>query len=115
MRAKSGTIHNKRRKKVLKEAKGYRGGRRRLFRTAKSAIMKSGVHAFASRRQRKREMRRLWIMRINAAVRPLGVSYSRFIDLLNKAGVEMDRKALSEMAIHDPEGFQKLVSELQAA
>ncbi len=111
MRAKKGSIHLNRRKKVLKRAKGFRGGRRRLFRTAISAVKKAGLHAFASRRQKKREMRRLWIVRINAATRPHGLSYSRFMNNLKKSGVELDRKTLAMMALSDPAGFGKLVAE----
>lgn len=111
MRATKGSIHLKRRKKVLKRAKGFMGGRHRLYRTAVSAIKKAGNHAFASRRQRKREMRRLWIVRINAATRIHGLSYSRFMDNLKKAGVEMDRRALAMMVVTDPAGFGKLIAE----
>jgi len=109
MRAKSGKIHLNRRKKVLKQASGFRGARHRLFRIAKSAVMKAGMHGFASRRQKKRLMRSLWIVRINAAVRPHGLSYSKFMNNLGKAGVQMDRKMLSELAIQDPAAFENLV------
>lgn len=111
MRATKGSIHLQRRKKVLKRAKGFLGGRRRLYRTAVSAVKKAGLHAFSARRQRKREMRRLWIVRINAAARTQGLSYSRFMNNLKKSGVEMDRKSLAMMAVVDPAGFGKLVSE----
>ncbi len=110
MRAKKGSIHLKRRKKVLKAAKGFMGGRRRLIRTALSAVMKAGNHAFASRRQRKRQMRSLWITRINAATRQHGLSYSRFMSNLARSGVQLDRKALAELAISDPAAFETLVT-----
>lgn len=110
MRAKSGTIHLKRRKRVLKKAKGFMGARHRLYRLAKSAVMKAGNHAFASRRQRKRQMRSLWIVRINAAVRSHGLSYSSFMNNLKKSGVELDRKALADLAVTDPAGFGALVT-----
>ncbi len=112
MRARKGSIHTNRRKKVLKAASGFLLGRRKLFRTAKSAVMKAGNHAFASRRQRKREMRRLWILRINAAARMHGISYSRLMDNMKKAGVEVDRKTLAMMAVKDEAGFGKLVAEV---
>jgi large subunit ribosomal protein L20 len=109
MRAKSGKIHHTRRRKILKSASGFMGARHRLFRMAKSAVMKAGVHGFRSRRQRKREMRRLWIARINAAVREHGVSYSAFINNLLKANILLDRKSLAEMAVTDAAGFKNLV------
>lgn len=115
MRAKSGKVHSTRRRKILKAAKGFRGARHRLYRIAKTAVMKAGVHAFASRKQQKRQMRSIWIVRINAAVRPHGISYSRFIDGLNKAGIKMDRKMLAEVAQSDPESFKKLVETVKAA
>lgn len=112
MRAVSGSVHTKRRKKVLKTASGFRGGRRRLYKTAKQAVMKAGLHAFFSRRQKKRQMRRLWITRINAAARPHGLSYSRLMDGLKKKGIEMDRKVLADLAFSDPEAFQQLVGQI---
>jgi len=109
MRASSGKIHATRRKKILKTAKGFRGARHRLYRIAKSAVMKAGVHSFASRRRKKNHMRRLWIVRINAAVRMHGTSYSKFMNSLKKSGVEMDRKVLADLALNDPDGFKNLV------
>lgn len=109
MRAKSGSVHLKKRKKVLKSAKGFRGGRRRLYRVAHEAVMKAGLHAFASRKQRKRHMRALWITRINAVVRPYGISYSRFIHNLSQAGVGLNRKMLADLAFRDPAAFGALV------
>jgi len=115
MRATSGKIHSTRRKKILKTAKGFRGARHRLYRIAKTAVMKAGVHSFASRKQKKRHMRQLWIVRINAAVRMHGMSYSRFIDSLNKAGVQMDRKVLADLALNDPGAFEGLVKSVASA
>ena len=99
----------KRRKKVLKLAKGFYGSKSKHFKMAKEQVMKSGNYAFAGRRQKKRDFRRLWIARINAACRPQGINYSSFMNGLKKAGIELNRKMLSEMAIHDPEAFTKLV------
>lgn len=110
MRATKGSVHLKRRKKVLKAASGFMGGRRRLYRIAKSAVMKAGVHAFVSRRQRKRDMRRLWIARINAAVRPHGISYSVFMNGLSKKGIRLDRRMIADLAITDPTAIEKLVA-----
>ena len=109
MRARSGTIHRKRRNKVMKSASGFRGGRHRLYRTARQAVMMAGLHAFASRKQKKRQMRALWITRINAAARLNGISYSALISNLKKASVEMDRKVLADLAVSDPEAFKSLV------
>ncbi len=109
MRARNGKIHLNRRKKILKTAKGFRGGRHRLYRTAKQAVMKAGMHAFASRRLKKREMRALWITRINAAARMNGISYSRLINNLKKASVDLDRKSLAQLAVSQPEAFKNLV------
>ena len=115
MRATNGTIHKNRRKKILKKAEGFRGGRKRLLRTAKDAVMKAGQWAYRDRKQKKRHFRSLWIMRINAAVREQGLSYSKFIDLLNKSNIELDRKSLSELAIHQPEAFKQVVEEVKKA
>jgi large subunit ribosomal protein L20 len=93
----------------LKLAKGYYGGKSRLYRTAKQQVMKSLFYAYRDRRQRKRDFRRLWIARINAAARSNGISYSRFISGLKKADVEINRKMLAEMAVHDQDGFSRLV------
>ncbi|MBI3395496.1 MAG: 50S ribosomal protein L20 [Spirochaetia bacterium] len=109
MRSTTGKTHVKRRKKILKAAAGFRGGRHRLYRTAKQAVMKAGMHGFESRRRKKGLMRRLWIARINAAVRPLGISYSQFMGNLIKAGIQTDRKVLADLAVRDPEAFQTLV------
>ncbi|HOM72258.1 MAG TPA: 50S ribosomal protein L20 [Armatimonadota bacterium] len=113
-RVKRGTMTHKRHKKVLDRAKGYWGGRSRLFKTAKEAVMHSMQYAYRDRRNKKREFRRLWIARINAACREQGMTYGRFIEGLSKAGVQLDRKMLSEMAIHDAQGFAKLVEQARA-
>ncbi len=113
MRVKRGFKARRRRKKVLKLAKGYRGGRSKLFRTAADAVDKALMYAYRDRRVRKRDFRKLWITRINAAVRMHNLSYSKFIHGLKLAGVELDRKVMAELAISDPAGFAK-IAELAA-
>ena len=108
-RVKGGTIHAARRKKVLKQAKGYFGSKHRLYRTAKEQVMHSLKYAYRDRRQKKRDFRKLWITRINAACRMNDISYSKFINGLSKAGVEINRKMLSELAIENEKGFANLV------
>ncbi len=108
-RVKRGVNAKKRHKKVLKQAKGYFGAKSKLFRPANQAVMKSLNYAYIGRKQRKRDFRKLWIARINAAARLNGLSYSKFINGLKKANIEVNRKMLSEMAIHDADGFAKLV------
>ena len=108
-RVKNGAVTKARHKKVLKEAKGYFGSKHRLYKTAKEQLMHSGQYAFRDRKQKKREFRKLWITRINAACRQNDISYSRFIEGLTKAGVEINRKMLSEIAINDPKMFTELV------
>ena len=108
-RVKNGAVTKARHKKVLKEAKGYFGSKHRLYKTAKEQLMHSGQYAFRDRKQKKREFRKLWITRINAACRQNDISYSRFIEGLTKAGVEINRKMLSEIAINDPKMFSELV------
>ncbi len=110
MRVKRGYKARRRRKKVLKLAKGFRGGRSKLFRTAADAVDKALMYAYRDRRQRKRDFRRLWITRINAATRMNGISYSQFIHGLKNAGVELDRKVLAELAISDPSGFAQIAA-----
>ena len=110
MRVKGGARLRKRHKKVLRATKGYKDGRRRLFRTANQAMMKAGSYQYRDRRNRKRDMRRLWIARINAAAREQGLSYSRFVHGLKAAGIEIDRKMLAEMAVSDTNAFSELVS-----
>ena len=108
MRVKRGFKARRRRKKILKLAKGFRGGRSKLFRTAADAVDKSLMYAYRDRRQRKRDFRRLWIARINAAVRIHNLSYSRFIRGLKLAKVDLDRKVLADLAVSDPAGFAKI-------
>ena len=107
-RIKGAMATRKRRKKVLKAAKGYYGGKHRLFKTAKQAVMKSGQYAYIGRKQKKRQFRQLWIARINAAARMNGLSYSKFMHGLKVANIEMNRKMLAEMAVNDAEGFATL-------
>ena len=108
-RVKGSNIHKNRRKKVLKLARGYFGSKHKLYKTAKEQVMHSLKYAYRDRRQNKREMRKLWITRINAACRMNDISYSKFIAGLNKAGIEVNRKMLSEVAIDNPKAFTKLV------
>lgn len=109
MRVKRGFKARKRRKKVLKLAKGYRGGHSKLFRTAATTVDRALAYSYRDRRQHKRDFRRVWIARINAAVRMNNLSYSKFIHGLKKAGVDLDRKVLAEMAVSDPSCFSKVV------
>ncbi len=113
-RVKNGAVTKARHKKVLKAAKGYFGSKHRLYKTAKEQLMHSGQYAFRDRKQKKREFRKLWITRINAACRLNEISYSRFIEGLTKAGVEVNRKMLSEIAINDPKMFSELVKTARA-
>ncbi|NLW79369.1 MAG: 50S ribosomal protein L20 [Ruminococcaceae bacterium] len=114
-RVKGAVMTRKRRKKTLKLAKGYYGSKSRHFKMAKQQVMKSGNYAFIGRKQRKRDFRNLWITRINAACRSRGMNYSTFMNGLKKAGVELNRKMLSEMAIHDPDSFTALVDTAKQA
>lgn len=109
-RTRKGAARRRAKKKLFKLAKGYRGGRSKLYRTAKEAVLRAQVYAYRDRRTRKRDFRRLWIIRINAACRARGLAYSRFIQGLIKANVALDRKALAELAVHDAPGFDELVS-----
>ncbi len=111
-RVKRGVMKHKRHHKILKEASGYFGAKSRLFKSANEQVMKSGQYAYRDRRNKKREFRRLWIARINAACRAQGVQYSRFISALASSGMELDRKVLSEMAISDNAAFNTLVTSL---
>lgn len=104
-----------RHKKVLKQARGYYGARRKVFRVAKQAVIKAGQYSYRDRRNRKRQFRRLWIVRINAAAREFGLSYSRFMDGLNKAEIEMDRKVLADLAVHDRAAFGALAEKAKAS
>ena len=114
-RIKGATMTRKRRNKVLRLAKGYYGSKSKLFKTAKQAVMKSGNYAYIGRKQKKRDFRRLWIARISAACKMNGINYSTFINGLKKAGIELNRKMLSEIAIADPQGFTALVEKAKAA
>jgi large subunit ribosomal protein L20 len=110
MRVKRGFKARKRRKKVLKLAKGFRGGRSKLFRTAADAVDKALMYSYRDRRKRKRDFRKLWIARINAAARLNNLPYSKFVHGLKLAGIELDRKVLAELAISDPAGFAKIAN-----
>ncbi|MDF2182089.1 50S ribosomal protein L20 [Neptuniibacter sp. CAU 1671] len=114
-RVKRGVIARRRHKKILKKAKGYYGARSRVFRVAKQAVIKAGQYAYRDRRQRKRQFRALWIARINAAARINGLSYSRFIAGLKKANVEIDRKVLADLAVHEAGAFTAVVEKAKAA
>ena len=113
-RVKRGVTARARHKKVLALAKGYRGRRGNVYRIAKQAVMKAGQYAYRDRRNKKRVFRRLWIARINAATRALGLTYSQFINGLNKAGLGLDRKVLSDIAIHDEAAFARIVEQVRA-
>ena len=113
MRVKGGVKTRKRHNKYMKLAKGFRGGRGVLYRSAREAVERGLCFAYRDRKVRKREMRSLWIMRIGAAAKELGTSYSRLIDCLNKACIEVDRKILAELAVSDPQGFAMLVKKAQ--
>ena len=113
-RAKGGAKTRRRRKRILKKAKGYVGGRSRLYRTAAETVLRAGAFAYRDRKTKKRLARRLWIARINAACREAGVTYSVFIAALKKTGILLDRKILAEMAVRDPAGFSKLAETAKA-
>ena len=114
-RVKRGVTARRRHKKILSKAKGYYGARSRVFRVAKQAVTKAGQYAYRDRRQRKRQFRALWIARINAAARLHDLSYSRFINGLNVAGIEVDRKVLADLAVHDAAAFGALAEQAKAA
>jgi len=114
-RVKRGVTAKARHKKVLKKAKGYYGARSRVYRVAKQAVIKAAQYAYRDRRQRKRQFRSLWIQRINAAARLNDLSYSRLIDGLNKADIEIDRKVLADLAVNDAKGFASLADKAKAA
>ncbi len=113
-RATNAPASRKRRNRMLKKAKGFRGGRSKLYRTAKDAVYKAQTWAYRDRKNRKRNFRRLWIQRISAAVRQHGMTYSRFTEGLVAAGVELDRKVLADIAVHDPEAFGAIVEQAKA-
>jgi len=115
MRVKRGSATRRKHKKVLRAAKGYVGSKSKLYRSARQAVMKAWRYAYKHRKQKKRDFRSLWITRINAACREHGVSYSRFMNALNKANIKLNRKALAEIAVSDKEAFKQLVSQVKAA
>ncbi|HYA47276.1 MAG TPA: 50S ribosomal protein L20 [Burkholderiales bacterium] len=114
-RVKRGVTARARHKKVLKQAKGFRGRRGNVYRVAKQAVMKAGQYAYRDRRQRKREIRSLWITRINAAVRELGLTYSAFMAGLKRANIEIDRKLLADLAVLDKPAFAKIATQVKAS
>ena len=114
MRTTKGAARNRAKKRLFRRAKGYRGGRGRLLRTVKETLLRAGVYAFRDRRTRKRNFRRLWIIRINAAVRQHGLRYSEFMAGVHRSGIELDRRSLSELAIRDPQAFEAVVAEVKA-
>lgn len=115
MRTTYGAARHKAKKRLLKKAKGNRGGRGKLLRTVKETLLRAGVYAYRDRKVRKREFRKLWIIRLNAAARERGLRYSEFINGLKKANIQLDRKSLSELAIHDPAAFDAVTEEVKAA
>jgi large subunit ribosomal protein L20 len=114
-RVKRGVMVRKRHNKLLKEASGYQGSRSRRIRVARQTVMKALSYAYRDRRNKKRDFRRLWIIRINAAARQHGISYSRLINGLKLAGIDLDRKILADMAVRDPDGFRSVVEQVQRA
>ena len=114
-RVKRGVVAHRRHKKILKQAKGYYGARSRVFRVAKQAVTKAGQYAYRDRRQRKRQFRSLWITRINAQSRANGLSYSRLINGLKKAGIGLDRRVLADLAVHDKPAFAAIVEQAKTA
>jgi large subunit ribosomal protein L20 len=115
VRVKRGKVGHRRHKKVLNAAKGFRGSRSKSYRAAKETLLRAGAFAYRDRKKRKRDFRQLWIIRINAAARGKGLSYSRFMDGLNKVGVKLNRKMISELAIADSSAFDALVEKAEAA
>ncbi len=115
VRVTYGAPRAKKKQRLFKQARGYRGGRSKLWRTVQETLLRSWAYAYRDRRQKKRQFRRLWILRINAATRMRGMTYSTFIDGLNKAKIDLNRKQLSEMAIHDPATFDMIVEEAKSA
>jgi large subunit ribosomal protein L20 len=115
VRVKRGVASHRRHKKVLQRAEGFRGTRNRLFKRANEAVMRAGQNQYRDRRNKKRQMRRLWIIRINAAVREHGMTYGRFIEGMTKTGIEVDRKMLADIAVRDPQAFAQIVAQVKAA
>ncbi len=114
-RVTTGFTRRRRHNKILKQAKGYRGARGNRYKAAAEAVLKAGAYAYRDRRRKKRDMRRLWVVRINAAVRDKGLRYSEFIDGLKKAGVEVNRKVLADLALKDPVAFEKFIDTAKAS
>lgn len=114
-RVKRGVVAKARHKKILGKAKGYYGARRKVYRVAKQAVIKAGQYAYRDRRQRKRQFRALWIARINAGARANGLSYSRMINGLSVAGIEIDRKVLADLAVNEPQAFTEIAEQAKAA
>lgn len=114
-RVKRGVTASARHKKILDQAKGYRGRRKNVYRIAKQAVMKAGQYAYRDRRQRKRQFRSLWIIRINAAAQEVGLTYSRFINGLKKASIEIDRKVLADLAVFDKTAFKQIADQVKSA
>jgi large subunit ribosomal protein L20 len=114
-RVKRGVVSRASHKKVLAQAKGYRGRRKNVFRVANEAVMKAGQYAYRDRRQRKRQFRSLWIARINAAAREVGMTYSTFMNGLKRAAIDVDRRVLADLAVHDPAAFTKLAESAKAS
>ena len=112
-RANSSIPRHRRHRKIIKQAKGYYGARSRTFKSAKDAVIRAGLYAYRDRRQRKRQFRRLWIIRINAACRLNGMSYSTFINAINTKGIELNRKILADLAVRDPQAFADLVNSVK--
>ena len=115
VRVTYGAPRAKKKQRLFKQARGYRGGRSKLWRTVRESLMRSWAFSYRDRRQKKRQFRRLWILRINAAARMRGITYSQFIDGLNKANINLNRKQLSELAIHDPAAFDAICEEAKSA
>lgn len=115
MRSMKGAARNQAKRRLFKKAKGYVGGRRRLLRTVKETLLRAGAYAFRDRKARRRDFRRLWIIRINAAARERGLRYSEFINGLARANIQLDRKTLAEMAVNDPKGFDAVVEQVKQA
>ena len=115
MRTRKGSARLRAKKRLFRSAKGYRGGRGKLLRTVKESVVRAGAYAYRDRRVRKRDFRRLWIVRINAAVRERGLRYSEFIHGLGSAKIELDRKMLADLAVHDPEAFDQIVELVKEA
>jgi large subunit ribosomal protein L20 len=115
MRTKNGSATRQRRNRVLERAEGFRGARSRLFRNAKESVLRADAFAFVGRKRKKRDFRRLWITRLSAAVEQHGINYSRFVHGLKRADIQLNRKELSELAIHDPQVFEAIVQKAKAA